>query len=118
MKLHATYWGKDIDPELDGKIKNVLYKIGFDCYASGYDLTEERRDLCFETRSTPDDSSDSRDPLLTFRLPQEVLDGLDSLVTNGEAENLSDAARKVMFGSLSMSKDKDGGKYGTEKRCL
>lgn len=56
-KLEVRYWHDEIDGHLDETIKRALAVICFECYASGYDLKERRRDLCFEKKSSYDGGS-------------------------------------------------------------
>lgn len=47
MRLDVKYYG-DLDVKLDKAIEASMKALGFTRWASGYDLTGERRDLCFE----------------------------------------------------------------------
>ena len=56
MKLHIRYWpdwSKGIettDSLMEKRIEAFFKKEGFSQYASGFYMTESRRDLCFETK--------------------------------------------------------------------
>lgn len=48
MKLEVTYSYPGIVVELDDKIRKFFKELGFDNWASGYDMNENIRDLAFD----------------------------------------------------------------------
>ena len=48
QQLKVVYDGPEIDRGLDDALRKALGELGFSCWASGYDLVDEERDLAFK----------------------------------------------------------------------
>lgn len=47
QQLRVVYDGPEIDRALDDALRKALSELGFTCWASGYDLVDDERDLAF-----------------------------------------------------------------------
>lgn len=48
QRLKVVYDGPEIDRGLDDALRKLLGEFGFKCWASGYNLVDDERDLAFE----------------------------------------------------------------------
>jgi hypothetical protein len=53
-RLKVVYAADGVDSELDARIEEALSGLGFDRYASGYDLRKGERDLAFDREDESD----------------------------------------------------------------